>query len=596
MISSGAGLRRATAWRRLSFRFSAHGTHAAGLAGEAGSGLAVEAWSFGRRNTTCRWLPSAAAETVRTQPIPAEDGRVAVIRNGQGTHQVSILVTGSTGTVEHPVAGLDVQGLRGLASQDPGTLAWLVAAHADDHSLLYRIDATNMHLHPVLEVPGRIVGEGWLNERGDRLAANHVVAGEARAVALDLRHGAVTPLPEATGTVLLTSPRRAGMLVALPGTERTRLGWTSPEETTVRLLPALGDLPGTLLPLAFDPGGRRLAVRVTEGVRSRLYVMAIDSGELQEIPTSPGVILAGGWSASGMRWLFSSPTEPAAIARAGDNGRPPAPVGASHGISHRWHDARAERFPGPAGPIEAVVYGEDWRTRPHLLIALHGGPAAAWDLTFNPTFQRLADAGFAIVAPNQRGSTGYRAAHREAIKGAWGGPDLHDIVQLLAYVHRQRDHPDCRPPVLAGVSYGAFLALLAAAAAPGLWSRCLAVAPFLSAARLFEDGSAGVRGLVERLDGASEVRDEFGPRDLLALAPRVEGPVLLIHGESDDVIPVSHSRRLACRMQATAVDITYREVPGGGHNPLDEPGGHDLLDEVVDFLLADPAARRPGGS
>ena len=35
-----------------------------------------------------------------------------------------------------------------------------------------------------------------------------------------------------------------------------------------------------------------------------------------------------------------------------------------------------------------------------------------------------------MVAPNQRGSTGYGAAHRNAIGGAWGGPDLADVLRL----------------------------------------------------------------------------------------------------------------------------------------------------------------------
>ncbi|MGH3772850.1 MAG: hypothetical protein ACRDRW_15915 [Pseudonocardiaceae bacterium] len=36
-----------------------------------------------------------------------------------------------------------------------------------------------------------------------------------------------------------------------------------------------------------------------------------------------------------------------------------------------------ELFSGPAGPIEAIVWGS-WRTNRDVLIALHGGPVGGW--------------------------------------------------------------------------------------------------------------------------------------------------------------------------------------------------------------------------
>ena len=84
-----------------------------------------------------------------------------------------------------------------------------------------------------------------------------------------------------------------------------------------------------------------------------------------------------------------------------------------------WVDARVESLPGADGPIETVVYGPDWRSSSVVVVALHGGPDAHWTLAFDSLFQLLAGAGLTVVAPNQRGSTGYGRAYQDAIAGAW---------------------------------------------------------------------------------------------------------------------------------------------------------------------------------
>jgi len=590
MVEQYPGVLKGEALRRISFRFSAHSTHAACLVSDGRNGLFVEAWSFLKRHATSRPLPTTCGETIRTQPVPAEDGRVLLVRNGAGIHEVAVLASHGPRTVEQTLATVECHGLRAFPSADPATLAWLVAFHRAGRSVIHRIDAQDLRLEPVLTVPGQLRGEGWLAEHGHRLAANQIADGERRLVVLDLGDRTITPLAEANGpAVLLTGPRSGRMLVAAHTPEGTRLGWTSPGKTEIRFPPGLNGITGTVLPLTLDPVGHRLALRVTDGARSRLLVHEADSDTTTEVSVPSGVIGTAGWSVTGLRFLFSAPSRPAVVTMIS---QPPTSgwmvEGGSEALGPRWHDARLERFDGPAAPIEAVVYGADWRRSRHLLVALHGGPEAAWELSFDLTFQRLAEEGVTIVAPNQRGSTGYGAAHRDALKGAWGGPDLADIRYLSGTLMRERQALGCLRPMLFGVSYGAFLALLVAAAEPEAWSRCVVMAPFLAGSKLYEDGSPAVRSLLDRLGGCVELDDELGPRNLLRLCPRIRAPLLIIHGERDDVIPVAHSRLLAEHLRATGrrtpEDFSYREIPHVGHDPLDEAGGH-LLEEIIGFLL-----------
>jgi pimeloyl-ACP methyl ester carboxylesterase len=101
--------------------------------------------------------------------------------------------------------------------------------------------------------------------------------------------------------------------------------------------------------------------------------------------------------------------------------------------------------------------------------------------------------------------------------------------------------------MLFGVSYGTFLALLAAATEPTAWSRYMVIAPSMTGSRLYKAGSPAIRSLLDRLGGCTELDYELGPQDLFQLCPRIQASMLIIHGERDGVIPVAHSRLLAER-------------------------------------------------
>ncbi len=65
-----------------------------------------------------------------------------------------------------------------------------------------------------------------------------------------------------------------------------------------------------------------------------------------------------------------------------------------------------------------------------LIVSLHGGPAAADMLGFNGGYgaQVYAGAGYAVLRPNYRGSTGYGEAHKTGIVGNYFEPGYNDIM------------------------------------------------------------------------------------------------------------------------------------------------------------------------
>ena len=351
---------------------------------------------------------------------------------------------------------------------------------------------------------------------------------------------------------------------------------------------------------AVSPGGGLVALQVQRGARTHLLLHRPARDDITEIDIPPGVIGGiGAWSSTGLRFPYSSPLCPSAVATVTGTHLPEkhtwrlAGAAAPTPPETPWQPAHLERFAGPAGPIEAVVYG-DWRTADRVVVALHGGPEAAWELDFNPLFQALASAGAAIIAPNQRGSTGYGDAHSAAIRDAWGGPDTHDVCHLGMTVRRRRGG-GAPAPMLYGESYGAYLALLATGRAPELWSRCAVIAPFLSAERLYDDATPEVRRLIDRLGGRTS--PPTGTADVLAVADRIRVPLLVIHGDSDQRVPVTHSRRLREHLLSSGrrepTDVRYLEVRGAGHDPLAGPASEAVLDALCSFLASRQPARSP---
>ncbi|WP_169948941.1 S9 family peptidase [Microbispora sp. H11081] len=576
----------ARARTRISFSFAHDGSHAACLTGGGGSPLALELWSFTASAADRRILATRHGETTWTQLLCRADGRVLFTRPGRGHHNVVLAEPTATGLVERTLVTIDRPAVRLVATPDRRALALAIGRGETGSSVIWRILDREPWLEQVAELAGTLSGPCPLDRSGALLGLNQQRDGAlVRPVAVDLEAGRVRPVPGTTPGqhVLLAAPRSGLLLLAEKAGEGFRLGHTfAGDPAQPRFPDVLDAIEGSVAPMAVDPTGEHVALRVNRGARSHLMIYTPRLDRVRTIPTPPGVVQSlAAWGMDGLRFPFSSPTRPSGVATV-DTTTGEWSLVADEG--HTWADAEVQEFTGPDGPIEAVVYG-DWRTSRHVLVFLHGGPEAATQLEFDPLMQEMAAAGIAVVAPNYRGSTGYGLPHQRALHGAWGGPDLADVRHLARQLSREG-----RNLMLYGTSYGAYLALLAAGADPGLWSRCVAVSPFLSGESLHAEGSPPVRALIDRLGGRAVVRDDLGPRDVARLCDRITARLLVVHSDNDEVIPVSQSRRLRERLleagRHEGRDFVYLEPPTGGHDPIQGGHGIELTRFLLRFLLA----------
>jgi dipeptidyl aminopeptidase/acylaminoacyl peptidase len=93
-----------------------------------------------------------------------------------------------------------------------------------------------------------------------------------------------------------------------------------------------------------------------------------------------------------------------------------------------------------------------------VLFLIHGGPQGAWGETWTYRWnaQVFAAAGYLVVMPNPRGSTGYGQRFIDEINGDWGGKAFDDIMAVVDHV-ATLPYADPDRMAAAGGSYGGYM-------------------------------------------------------------------------------------------------------------------------------------------
>ena len=109
-----------------------------------------------------------------------------------------------------------------------------------------------------------------------------------------------------------------------------------------------------------------------------------------------------------------------------------------------------------------------------LAFYIHGGPQGSWEDNFHYRWnlQILPAQGYAVVAIDFRGSTGYGDKFREAIEKHWGDRPFNDLMDGLDYVIKQYPFIDKDHMGALGASYGGYMINWIAGNAPDTF-KCL---------------------------------------------------------------------------------------------------------------------------
>ncbi|MBV2154275.1 prolyl oligopeptidase family serine peptidase [Kitasatospora sp. SUK 42] len=218
-----------------------------------------------------------------------------------------------------------------------------------------------------------------------------------------------------------------------------------------------------------------------------------------------------------------------------------------------------------------------------VLLDPYGGPATqkatTGGLWWSQVSQWFADQGFAVLVVDGRGTPGRGPRWDKAIHGDKAGPALEDQIEGLHEIARLRPGLlDLDRVGIRGWSYGGFLAALAVLRRPDVFHAASAgAAP--TDHRLYDTHWQ------ERFLGHPDEHPEhYDSCDLIAEAPKLSRPLLLIQGLADDNVYPVHTLRLSAALLAAGRPHEVLPLRGAGHRPTDEATVENLLHHELSFL------------
>ena len=230
---------------------------------------------------------------------------------------------------------------------------------------------------------------------------------------------------------------------------------------------------------------------------------------------------------------------------------------------------RYESFDGLE--IPSVLY------RPHrataaepvpALVWVHGGPGGQSRTGYSPTIQHLVNHGYAILAANNRGSSGYGKTFNHLDDRQHGEGDLQDIVYGKHYL-ASLDWVDGERIGIIGGSYGGYMVAAALAFEPEVFDVGVNIFGVTNWVRTLESipawWSSGRQALFDELGDPATDRERLTRISPLFHAHHIVKPLLVVQGANDPRVLQVESDELVAAVRANEVPVEYVVFPDEGH-------------------------------
>lgn len=223
----------------------------------------------------------------------------------------------------------------------------------------------------------------------------------------------------------------------------------------------------------------------------------------------------------------------------------------------------------------------DGSQRLPVLLDPYGGPGHARVVKSRGAYltsQWFADQGFAVVVIDGRGTPGRAPSWERAVRNDLAGAAVDDQAEALAELAELHHYLDLSKVGIRGWSFGGYLAALAVLRRPDMFHAAVAGAP-VTDWRLYDTH------YTERFLGHPATNPGAYERsDVVRLAPRLERPLLIIHGLADDNVVVAHT--LALSQALLEAGRPHRVLPLSGvtHMASQETVAENLLNFEVAFF------------
>jgi dipeptidyl aminopeptidase/acylaminoacyl peptidase len=473
---------------------------------------------------------------------------------------------------------------------DPAVMHYFGAASSDDRLVAYSdnrrhpaffdiylntIDGSNEKC--VYQQDGTNTVADWAPAADRLLLVRQVGALDSDLFELDLNSGEVTHLSPHNPPAVYRQPRyasdgRSVYLITDQASEFARLARLNLETLEITFLsPDDRDVEW----ISLSPHGRFLAMTINADGYSTLVIRSLQTGVDIQAPGLPaGVIGQVEWSgdSSKMAFDFQAPDlnlniwlweleagSCRQVTHATCGGIPQSAFITPELVHYPTFDRR--EIPAFLYMPDTSQYGE----KLPVVLYVHGGPEGQSRPTFNAVIQYFANQGFAVLAPNVRGSIGYGRTftHLDDVEKRMDSvADLEGAAKWIASSHR---FDGDRVAVMGG-SYGGFMVLAALTTYPDLWAAGVDIVGIADFETFLRNTGAYRRHLRISEYGDPDIHaDLFRRISPIHHVDRIRVPLLVIHGDNDPRVPVSEAEQMVAALRARGQDVELLRFADEGH-------------------------------
>ena len=219
-----------------------------------------------------------------------------------------------------------------------------------------------------------------------------------------------------------------------------------------------------------------------------------------------------------------------------------------------------------------------------VIVSVHGGPEGQERPGFSGLYQYYLSRGYAILAPNVRGSTGYGKSytHLDDVK------NREDSVKDLAYAVewlKTEGNADPHRIAVMGGSYGGYMTLAAITLYPDLWAAAVDTVGIANWESFLKNTSGYRRRQREveygRLDRDIDFLRSISP---IAKVNRITAPLFVIAGKNDPRVPYTEAEQMVAAIRKQGGTVQYKLYDDEGHGVSKLKNRLELYPLVADFL------------
>ncbi len=218
-----------------------------------------------------------------------------------------------------------------------------------------------------------------------------------------------------------------------------------------------------------------------------------------------------------------------------------------------------------------------------LITLVHGGPAGRWSHRINNWIQLLAARGYAVFAPNIRGSVGYGLSFVRSNRRDWGGGDFRDVMAGIDYlIDRGIADPDRL--AIGGWSYGGYMSAWAVTQTHRFKAAVIG-APMTDLAVEYGTEIADINAYdTWYLGSPYENLDDFIRMSPITYVKNARTPSLILVGEDDPIDPIAQCWQFYRGLKRYDVDAEMVIYPREPHRIQEELHRLDVLERMTEWF------------